>query len=51
MEYSSSEYMRSVASAIRNSEDGIIDVPFTPEIDSSNVYAYFHFRKSRICSE
>lgn len=42
MAYSSSEYMRSVASAIRNSEDGIIDVPFTPEIDSSNVYANFH---------
>lgn len=34
MAYSSSEYMRSVAAAIRNSEDGIIDVPFIPEIDA-----------------
>lgn len=42
MVYVTSEYMRSVAEKIRDTENGVIDIPYIPEIDSSNVYANTH---------
>ena len=39
--YAISEFMKSVAEAIRMSPDGSIDVPYTPDIDADNVFANY----------
>ncbi len=39
--YAISEFMKSVAESIRQSPDGIIDVPFTPDLGLDNVYANY----------
>lgn len=43
--YAISEFMKSVAEAVRQSPDGSINVPYTPDIDSDNVYANYCVRE------
>lgn len=43
--YAYSEFIKSVAEAIRQSPDGTIVVPYTPDIASDNVYANYCLRE------
>lgn len=43
--YAVSEYIKTVAEAIRNAPHGVLDVPYTPENNSNNVFANYFVRE------